>query len=223
MLGSLGRNSIVKEYLSLYPKSQWPKCLKYTLIVGIHSIQLHTADFLTTADLKALSKGPALPLSVQIPQIKSKLQTLKRDIKKLNDSKIPRSASVPHKHFKPKKTQRPPEINTETEKSVTPKFKAIERIANANKDSFPRTTTAVPYTVRENSPTLEELLSNSREVPFRAKHRPLKSRMVRENPNTEDGSGILLIADEFLRNPLICQLSKQTRSHRYFNKPLTKL
>lgn len=97
MLESLSGNLVIKDFLYLYPRSQWARCSELVLVIGINSIQSKYSGFVSISELETISQGSPLSLAAQIPGIKAQLNHMFEDIENFNSNghdEMKRSSSV---------------------------------------------------------------------------------------------------------------------------------
>eukprot|EP00361_Fabrea_salina_P004394 CAMPEP_0202437824 /NCGR_PEP_ID=MMETSP1345-20130828/31118_1 /ASSEMBLY_ACC=CAM_ASM_000843 /TAXON_ID=342563 /ORGANISM="Fabrea Fabrea salina" /LENGTH=264 /DNA_ID=CAMNT_0049051769 /DNA_START=2650 /DNA_END=3441 /DNA_ORIENTATION=- len=230
MLDRLIQSPLLKEFLMLYPKSQWQECLETVAVVGLNSLSNSIPGFLCLEELKSVAQGSPLPLSVQIPDIKKKLLEMRKELEDINKSvesnKVNRSYSLPHTNCK--KPPKPKILASQVES--TPKFKGslkcsrtLKKPPKAAKPKVPKYLQNVNSRIKDsvrkdldlfklgiqkkqvhNSPTLEELLCSSRTTEKENLESAFNSpTFLNSSEKTCDyDSGVLNIADDFLKNPL---------------------
>lgn len=132
MLESLSGNLVIKDFLYLYPRSQWARCSELVLVIGINSIQSKYSGFVSISELETISQGSPLSLAAQIPGIKAQLNHMFEDIENFNSNghdEMKRSSSVTNYNAK-----KPPKSSYTNKKEIkcpvlvesTPKFRVLE-------------------------------------------------------------------------------------------------
>lgn len=317
MLDPICENLLIKDFLFMYPRNQWGKCVEFTLVLGINTIRKQESGFVSIEELSNMMKQSFK--KEDIPDIKAKLSTMKEELEKFNleaaKTEFPKRSSSANNNQKIRNLRPPkPSQKKDAPKPLliesTPRFKAPDFTKTKNKENL--SVKEVNYLNQENnkkntvksenklshtrhrshterqighhrrnqpSPTLEELLCNSRltqaepsrieesnirkyfkpdelssisivdnktnfdafgqytaldetfthvNIPEEKNYSPRQADFqtprypvqVNFSPNDEYDSGILHIADDFLKNPLFSHMSKNstTGSNKYNHK-----
>lgn len=202
--------TIIRDFLAHYPKLQWAKCIEYSLIIGITSLSSQLSQSLSLDQLKSLSNGPPIPLALQTHRNHSQLKTCRRS-SSLASNQLQQNKESP-------RTQQ--EGNKQLKNKVTVKNKHKCRKTLNKKPQItrkiPKYLCNVNSKIRENvkkdmksyrkSYTKEYSPAGPRNFAFKEKEPPFRFCERAMEP-----SQVLVLAEEFLNNPLITQLSRSAR------------
>ena len=186
MIELINKNPVIAEYLSLYPKSQWKDCLEHTLVVGIHTLQSQFSEFLSLEVLRQVSQS--LPSDSQVPVVTTKLESIKEELHYTNRSNETRRTHRSNSLKKPKDAIKPKKPHEQTQVRTNESPKAPHKSSSQSKAlklRVPKHLQKIDSKIKDNIKKDKREWSNGEKIDSR----------------------LLGIADEFLKNPLISQLS----------------
>ncbi|CAG9331992.1 unnamed protein product [Blepharisma stoltei] len=133
MLESLSGNLAIKDFLYLYPRSQWARCCELLMVIGISAIQNRYSGFVSVSELETISHGSPLPLAAQMPGIKAQLKGMIEEIDNYNndpaEKEFKRSSSVNNlKNKRPPRSSVNKEIPGPILMESTPKFRCLDEV-----------------------------------------------------------------------------------------------
>ncbi|CAG9315752.1 unnamed protein product [Blepharisma stoltei] len=113
MLDSISDNQLIRDFLFLYPRNQWGKCVEYTLVIGINAVQSKLTGFVSLEQLSLIAKQSFESEKNKIPEIKAKLSTIKDELEKFNresekSKDNSKRSSSENLRQRPSKTLKPP-------------------------------------------------------------------------------------------------------------------